>query len=44
MTQKFTEITKNLKQLKNNDRIKDILDKPKIIKCQQQPKALKNLI
>ena len=29
----FTEIIKNLEQLKNNDRIKNILDPPKLLKA-----------
>ena len=31
----FTEISKNLEQLKNNDRIKNILDTTKIFKSQK---------
>ena len=37
----FTEIMKNLEELKKNDKIKEILDTTKIIKSQRQPKTLK---
>ena len=37
----FTETSKNLNQLKNNDRIENILDSAKIIKSKQQPKKFK---
>ena len=39
-TELFGEITKNLEELKHNDKIKEILDTTKIIKSHQQPKNL----
>ena len=36
----LTEIIKNLNQLKNNDRIKNISDTFKFIKSKRQPKSL----
>ena len=39
----FTEIMKNLEEIKK-DKIKDILDKTKIIKIQRQPKNLKRIL
>ena len=39
----FTEIRKNL-ELKNNEKIKEILDAAKIIKSQRQPKNLKSIL
>ena len=36
----FTEIIKNLDELKNNDKITEIFDKTKIIKTQRQPQYL----
>ena len=41
--QPFTEIMKNLKELKNKDKIKEILD-IKIIKSQRQPKYLRRIL
>ena len=38
------EMWKNLDQLKNDDRIKNILDKTKIIKSKWQPKNLKRTL
>ena len=35
---------KNLEELKNNDKIKEILDTTKIIKSQRQPQNLKRLL
>ena len=40
----FTEIIKNLEELKNNDKIKEIRDTTNIIKSQRQPKNLKRII
>ena len=41
----FTEIIlKNLEELKNNDKIKKLLDTTKIIKSQRQPKNLKRIL
>ena len=40
----FTEIMKNLEELKNKDKIKEILDTTKIIKSQKQPKNLKRIL
>ena len=40
----FTEIMKNLEELKNKDKIKEILDTTKIIKSQRQPKNLKRIL
>ena len=40
----FTEISKNLEQLKNDVRIKNILDVTKIIKNKRQPKNLKHTL
>ena len=40
----FTEITKNLEQLINNGKIKNILDKTKIIKSKRQPKNVKHTL
>ena len=39
----FTEIIRNLEELKNNDKIKEILDTTKTIKSQRQPKNLKRI-
>ena len=40
----FTEIMKSLEELKNKDKIKEILDTSKIIKSQGQPKNLKKIL
>ena len=40
----FAEIMKNLGELKNKDKIKEILDTTKIIKSQRQPKNLKRIL
>ena len=40
----FTEIMKNLEEIKNKDEIKEILDTAKIIKSQRQPKNLKRIL
>ena len=40
----FTEIMKNLKEIENNDKIKEILDTAKIIKSQRQPKNVKRIL
>ena len=40
----FTEIMKNLEELKNKDKIKEMLDMTKIIKSQRQPKNLKRIL
>ena len=39
----FTEIIEILEGIKNNDKIKEILDTTKIIKSQIQPKNLKRI-
>ena len=40
----FIEIIKNLEELENKDKIKEILDKTKIMKSQRQPKNLKRIL
>ena len=40
----FTEIMKNQEQIKNKDKIKEILDTAKIIKSQRQPKNPKRIL
>ena len=40
----FSEIMKNLEELKNKDKNKEILDTTKIIKSQRQPKNLKRIL
>ena len=40
----FTEIMKNLEELKNNEKIKKILATTKIIKSQRQSKNLKRIL
>ena len=40
----FIEIMKNLEELKNKEKIKEILDTTKIIKSQRQPKNLKRIL
>ena len=40
----FKEIIKNLKELKNNDKIKEILESTKVIKSQRQLKNLKGIL
>ena len=39
----FTEIIKNLEELENKNKIKEILDTTKIVKSQRQPKNLKRI-
>ena len=40
----FTEIMKNLEEIENKDKIKEIQDTTKIIKNQRQPKNLKRIL
>ena len=40
----YSEIMKNLEELKNKDKIKEIIDITKIIKSQCQPKNLKRIL
>ena len=40
----FTEINKKNLELKNNDKIKEILDTKEIIKSQRQPQNLKRIL
>ena len=40
----FTEIMKNLEEIQNEDKIKEILDTTKIIKNQRQSKNLKRIL
>ena len=40
----FPEIFKNLEEIENKDKIKEILDTTKIIKSQRQPKSMKRIL
>ena len=40
----FTEILKNLEEIENKDKIKEIKDTTKIIKSQRQPQNIKRIL